>query len=242
MSWRFRIALAIVLGATTTVLLAWSIAIFQVEEKLGLSAPLGSGVTILEKHKDGSGWVASAGIERSPLGSAAEVGFQEVPLDQVRWWGSVTSPYNITDYVDADVLAAVPHVPFHHLEVHRVGWPRPVFEWREQVSYVPPTPGASIPTAAPPIREGVFTLPVSLTPPGSSGIVPTILRWRGLLYDTAIFSLIWLSLLLLPRIGRTIDWWVRRRCAICGYDRRGIPSTAPCPECGNTALQRATPG
>ena len=50
--------------------------------------------------------------------------------------------------------------------------------------------------------------------------------WIPSIATLAITSLAW-------RYDLRADRRSRKCCITCGYDRRGIPSNAPCPECGN---------
>lgn len=62
--------------------------------------------------------------------------------------------------------------------------------------------------------------------------VPVMPMWVGLVGNLAVFA----GLFLLPVVGfGVVRRWSRRRggrCAGCGYDRNGLASEAPCPECG----------
>jgi hypothetical protein len=53
----------------------------------------------------------------------------------------------------------------------------------------------------------------------------------GFTLDTVIFAPAWWILLSIPALRRA-----RRRhrnlCPHCAYNRQGLPSDAPCPECG----------
>ncbi len=58
--------------------------------------------------------------------------------------------------------------------------------------------------------------------------------WPGFLTDTAVFAAPWLAILVIVPATRR---WIRSRrgvCTACGYPRRGLPTDAPCPECGTT--------
>lgn len=68
--------------------------------------------------------------------------------------------------------------------------------------------------------------------------VPWRPLWPGLVANSAIYGVLAFGLfVVLRRILRRFDPrpWLRRRrglCGECGYNRRGVPSGAACPECG----------
>jgi hypothetical protein len=64
--------------------------------------------------------------------------------------------------------------------------------------------------------------------------LPALPLWPGLLIDTAFYALFCFALIRgAPALRRTLR---RRRnlCTVCAYDRKGLPPTTPCPECGHT--------
>lgn len=66
--------------------------------------------------------------------------------------------------------------------------------------------------------------------------------WPGFLVNTALFSMSWLFVLLVPGAVRRARRRRAGRCVACGYDRRGLAdAVAPCPECGATPSPRPTP-
>lgn len=62
--------------------------------------------------------------------------------------------------------------------------------------------------------------------------------WGGFLADTALFGGAWMVLLALPRVVRGALWHRSGRCASCGYDLQGTLDS-PCPECGSGAAAPA---
>jgi hypothetical protein len=55
---------------------------------------------------------------------------------------------------------------------------------------------------------------------------------RGLFGDTALFGAGWFALLIAPSVVRRAIRRRRGACVGCGYDLRGTPAGAACPECG----------
>jgi hypothetical protein len=56
--------------------------------------------------------------------------------------------------------------------------------------------------------------------------------WAGFLADAVFYALLFAAIA--AALGPARRWFRRRRgkCERCGYDRRGLVSTTPCPECG----------
>jgi len=63
-------------------------------------------------------------------------------------------------------------------------------------------------------------------------VIPLSPRWPGLLLDTAFYAaILWTAFVGRSALVRTLR---RRagRCAVCGYDLRGLQPGVKCPECG----------
>jgi hypothetical protein len=60
--------------------------------------------------------------------------------------------------------------------------------------------------------------------------------WPGLIADSAIFALLWWLALFAPGAFRRTLRRRRGQCSACGYDLRGNPPSAPCPECGRERI------
>ena len=94
-----------------------------------------------------------------------------------------------------------------------------------------------LPTKTPMIMHGLVLNPTAMSGPSPGTTVrmlPLALIWSGFLADTALYSLLWLVLLMLIVAGRRRLRSRQGCCVTCGYDLRGTPH-GQCPECG-TAL------
>ena len=58
--------------------------------------------------------------------------------------------------------------------------------------------------------------------------------WQGFLLNTALYSTLWLSLLLALTTLRRATRRHRNLCPTCAYDLKGLPPHSPCPECGRS--------
>jgi len=69
--------------------------------------------------------------------------------------------------------------------------------------------------------------------------VPLTPLWGGLAGDAVIWGAAWW--VGIAGVGAGRAWWRRRKagtCGACGYDLRGLPAGAPCPECGGAGTRR----
>ena len=71
-------------------------------------------------------------------------------------------------------------------------------------------------------------------PLGDLGGLPVGIIWTGLLPDVVLWSLPWLPIFFARRVRRNLRSR-RGLCTACGYDREGLASGSPCPECGRAA-------
>jgi hypothetical protein len=111
------------------------------------------------------------------------------------------------------------------------GWPWPClwYEWNRGSTAADPlgdTPGAfQIDAIQRPRARTVSNYPLAL---------PYRPLWPALLGDTAVYSAAWAVLLFGPGAVRRGLRSRKGRCTRCGYDLRAAPAGAPCPECGHT--------
>ncbi len=81
-------------------------------------------------------------------------------------------------------------------------------------------------------RDAFLLNPSWLVQGGTSraaALIPLTPRWPALLLDLAIFTTLWLSLLVIPQELRRAHRRARGRCLRCGYQLNQLPT---CPECG----------
>ncbi|MEX2217648.1 MAG: hypothetical protein WD749_02715 [Phycisphaerales bacterium] len=109
---------------------------------------------------------------------------------------------------------------------HATGWPFPALacsvHWKTQIA------NADI----------IYTVRGGLQLPRDSEFNPRALPlspvWWGFALDTAIFGVAWLGLLTAGAAARRRRRTRRARCPHCGYSTAGLPAGAACPECGHT--------
>jgi hypothetical protein len=73
---------------------------------------------------------------------------------------------------------------------------------------------------------------VKLTPRGGRVGLPFGVYWPGMILDIAFYTVPFAALRFAIRARQRSRHRRAGRCPSCGYDRRGIPPDAPCPECG----------
>lgn len=117
------------------------------------------------------------------------------------------------------------------------GWPRPCLmsrlenpDYGERHSYWSWTP----PIEWRPTRPRPFGRRPQIAAPFALPVYPI---WTGVVADTAVYGLLWWTLLFAPWAARR-RWRRRRgRCMKCGYDLAGVDR---CPECGWIPQGRGT--
>lgn len=99
----------------------------------------------------------------------------------------------------------------------------------------------SLATAAEILRpptSGTITVPIVrhgwTVGTGANGptVVPLRVVWGGLIADTAAWTAVWMVVVTGAVVVRSSQRRRRGCCAQCGYDRRGLAGSRPCPECG----------
>jgi hypothetical protein len=120
------------------------------------------------------------------------------------------------------------------VDLYDAGWPWPALRWtswrEERRHFGGPVRARFDHKSASAVASG-WPAPAGLSRIGADRRLPLTPRW-GLLWDTLIFSGGIAALLFGPAMGRRVMRGWRGRCLACGYDRRGLPAGAVCPECG----------
>ena len=65
--------------------------------------------------------------------------------------------------------------------------------------------------------------------------IPFRVIWLGFVADTMVYAAAWFVLFQCVHVAKAMARSRRGHCRSCGYDRQGLPSGAPCPECGNVS-------
>ena len=111
------------------------------------------------------------------------------------------------------------------LDAQAAGWPMLCLSSRHIVRL----DKSEVTSGAVRLREVATYAPLRDSP--LTGTAPLLPIWPGFLADSFLFALIWSPLVLIAPLRRALR---RRRglCAWCSYDRRGLQPGALCPECG----------
>lgn len=216
--WIVRILCSLIIGAVTTVAIAWGLTFWVVigdgnSPNAAITTPAGEFVPYLH-------W-SRTGIERIKWHLYLARGEEDLfPITRAPRWSEVASCRSYND-------GRYPFEVNVRLEVGS-GWP--MLSMRTCYA-VDPTNGTSL------FEPRGMAIPVSdhLTVPqwhlARERALPLMPIWIGFALDTAAFGVIWL----LPIVGlaslRARRRIRRGRCEKCGYDLRQDPAGG-CPECG----------
>lgn len=138
-------------------------------------------------------------------------------------------------------IAPIPGAPFAMLEHDSFGFPLQAMGYAMRTDYAVETVSGApsfVPVFA--ISGGIdASVLTRYRTPRPALVLPLVPRWPEFLINTAA----WGAALWLVTSGASLFRRARRRrrglCPACGYDRRGLPDTAACPECGRGRV--ATP-
>jgi hypothetical protein len=225
-----RLAWAVLLGAVTTVAVAWLPTVAPVDRWLGTSfSKQTQDVFVIESSAlSGPGLMVTFG----EAGGALEDRILVAATNMEAPWNRAKAAEQLAQYqikilerppIDEELIRDLPDRAMFTEE--RVGWP-----WRALTSRAFGTP---------------VTLKSGVTLSGTYGLIdcgkpspwmprtqlPIRPLWWGLVGNVIVWSGVWFLLLMLPRLARAIEWWWKGMCPACGYSLRGVRE-AGCPECG----------
>lgn len=84
--------------------------------------------------------------------------------------------------------------------------------------------------------RGLYTFQIA----GERYTLPTRIHWPGVLINSVFFAALWGTILFAPVLASVYHRRRRGLCRKCGYDLRGTPHLAICPECGRNVAQPGT--
>ena len=219
----FTLAIFLLLGAVTTVAVAWwlSITITSVRPSSRSWRNVHGYYRWLEQGdlwaislstRGGTLYMISAQVKTPirPIGKDALLPDELIPR-----WSRFSGPFD-------DQEQSIQ--PLWHEYGH--GWPVLAMSHRRETTLVA---GKGVPTLF-----DSFQLPHWLASTGQITVVPLRVIWRGFAVDSLLYGAIWFALLFAPAMIRRFLRRRRGACPLCGYDLRHADHAA-CPECGAAA-------
>jgi hypothetical protein len=221
--WVLRAILCLLLGAITTVAVAWGISLFSNGQDRG------DGDLFLLEHESRWIFVTTEGVGwhslRIAVSETYDDLYDETPIQSPPKWSELASLTKLPILPSGDPLTISP-----------VGW----VNWQERAFGFP-----SLSLAwthffrdGGQVRNGVVVS-------GSESfwdwrILPLRPIWSGFMIDTFFYASIWFGVFFAPGMAKRAIRRKRGRCPRCGYDLRGgvisdkrlAISGAGCPECG----------
>lgn len=242
-----RIAGLLVLGAATTVAVAWGVAVHEIRSLYFNPAPPGPGkpvgvyghardqVFVFEPVMRGFGW-ARREVQRVDMNdrlALQEGSFVHAELTDRMPHGWRTPVANVSDEYHFGF-------PVHATRMmNEVGWfadMSPSYGWKNAIVIRKGSGAAAISC----LKQNIILRKQQTWAPFAAWsravVVPAEILPLGLAANTAFYaSAWWVAIFGLARSRR----WNRQRrglCARCAYDLRGLENGAKCPECGATRL------
>ncbi|MCK4873483.1 MAG: hypothetical protein KAS72_12215 [Phycisphaerales bacterium] len=207
------IAICLVMGFTTSVLVAWGLALWTKSPSLG---PIDQW---LQGEEARAYWGdRTPGFREEPI-EYAYVAAENCGRTRIRVAAAGASLPPTEQRVD---------FPLHSIETTRVGLPIRCLEGEDHLVLQPPDSTWSYLQGAV-ARPDWLWVPAGVRLPGN--IVPLSPIWVGLTANSVCYGLLFFLAFLGGKHGRRFARRRRGRCPLCAYDLRG-ELDAGCPECG----------
>ncbi len=221
--WTFRISICLLLGAVSTIAVAWTLA-------LTMPTVDGAAWSMLPVGPERTRWVIRAARDLGALDIRASAdwesdwsggwGIDKFDESQLPGWSGAAHPPT-PDEVEALTI----------LYEHARGWPMLALYWRGMLA--PSWHGMLAPSWR---TEWGWEIKLlrCFTENQESRTLPLAVIWPGVVIDTVVYGVLWFALLFgfgATRAARRALRTRRGHCPMCAYDLRG-DLDAGCSECG----------
>jgi hypothetical protein len=213
----------ILLGASTTILMAWAIAL---STQLRWTVPLLPKARLLVQSESDQGWmrVSNPGYRvdvREDLAWPIDVpdDWPAPRFGAVGWAPGVSGTRAwFEHYSGGGRIPAV--TPYYGAGRSHVGLPLAALSYEDAFTETPPALDLGVWRMGIPLWHGEY---------GIERRLPVMIRWPGFVIDTLFWGAMWLALLAAIRSLRARCRSKRGLCARCRYELAGL---TVCPECG----------